>query len=497
MGSAGSSPAVRTIVLLVSMLALGACGRTDDPNRIDVSVIGDAPRLADPDRNDLTIGQSILMRETAMGLVSLDATGQVEPALAESWIVSDDGLSIIFRIQRAKWPNGDEVTGDEVAASLKRAMAGNSDNRLKPLLTAIDAVVGMTGRVVEIRLKTPRPFLLQLLAQPELGIRRNGTGAGPWRITGREGDALVLRPVAEPGDIVVEETAKDQRVVYLKGGRAALGIARFLQGESNIVLGGTFADWPTASIAGVNADRIHLDPVDGLFGLAIYPQSPFLKERGLRAALAMAIDREALVQAFGAPRWSTMQTLLPAQLDSGQPVSAADWTNSDLASRRVIARQRITAWKSARGALKPLRIALPKGPGARLLFVRIATDWQAIGVPAIAVSIGAKDADLRLIDEVAPNSSANWYLTRTGCEYGLVCNPVADLALKEARAAPSLGQRSAAIARADAAYAEHMAYIPLAKPLRWSLVSPALPRFRDNPFTAHPFMEMRPATRRD
>ena len=497
MGRVGSRPAVHTIIILASVLALGACGRTDDPNRIDVSVIGDPPRLADPDRNDLSIGQSILMRETGMGLVSLDATGQVEPALAESWIVSDDGRSIIFRIQRAKWPNGDEVTGDEVAASLKRAMAGNSDNRLKPLLTAIDAVVGMTGRVVEIRLKTPRPYLLQLLAQPELGIRRNGTGAGPWRITGRDGDALVLRPVAEPGDIAIEDKAKDRRVVYLKGGRAALGIARFLQGESNIVLGGTAADWPIARVAGVNADRIHLDPVDGLFGLAIYPQSPFLKERGLRAALAMAIDREALVQAFGAPRWSPMQTLLPAQLDSGQPVSAADWTGNDLTSRRSIARQRIAAWKNARGPLKPLRIALPKGPGTRLLFARITADWQAIGVPAVAVSIGAKDADLRLIDEVAPNSSANWYLTRTGCEYGLVCNPVADLALKEARAAPSLGQRSAAIARADAAYADHGAYIPLAKPMRWSLVSAALPRFRDNPFAAHPFIELRPATRRD
>lgn len=497
LGSAGSSPAVRTIIACGIALTLAACGKADDPNRVDISVIGDPPRLADPDRDDLTIGQSILMRETAMGLVSLDATGQVQPALAESWIVSDDGRSIIFRIQRAKWPNGQEVTGDDVAASLKRAISGNSDNRLKPLLTAIDAVVGMTGRVVEIRLKTPRPYLLQLLAQPELGIRKDGAGAGPWRITGRDGTALVLRPVPEPGNFADEERAKDERVVYLKGGRAALAVARFVQGESNLVLGGTAADWPIARVSGVNANRIHIDPAEGLFGLAIYPESAFLKERSLREALAMAIDRQALAQAFEAPRWSTIQTLLPAQLDSGQPVNGPDWASSDLTSRRATASQRINAWEGARGALKPLRVALPKGPGMRLLFARISADWRAIGVPAVAVSFGAEDADLRLIDEVAPNSSANWYLTRTGCDYGLVCNPTADFALKEARAAPSLGQRSAAIARADAAYAEHASYIPLAKPLRWSLVSQALPRFRDNPFAAHPFTELRPEIRRD
>ena len=181
--------------------------------------------------------RSIMMRETAMGLVAFDATGQIEPALAESWVVTDDGRSIVFRIQRLKWPDGREVTGRDVAASLNRAIAANSENRLKPLLGAIDAVVGMTGRVVEIRLKAPRPMMLQLLAQPELGIRRNGTGLGPWRIAERAGNALVLRPVADPMAAADEESAVDARHVHLKGGRASLAVARFINGTSDIVIG--------------------------------------------------------------------------------------------------------------------------------------------------------------------------------------------------------------------------------------------------------------------
>jgi oligopeptide transport system substrate-binding protein len=494
-GSAGSSPAVRTTIAAAILLSLGACSNSDDPNRIDVSIIGDAPQLGDPDRDALSITRAIMLRETAMGLVSFDASGQVQPALAESWILSDDGLSIIFRIHRVAWPNGSAITGDEVAASLKRAKATNSENQLKPLLTAVDAVVGMTGRVVEIRLKTPRPYLLQLLAQPELGIRRYGTGLGPWRIAGREGNALILRPAPDLAEAGLEGVPKDERVVYVKGGRAALAVARFMNARSNLVLGGTAADWPIVQVSGVQSARVRIDPTEGLFGLAVLPKIPFLKERGLREALA--IDRDGLVAAFKVPRWAIMQTLLPGQMDSGQPLEMPAWTDTTLAERQATARQRVAAWTAARGTVAPLRVALPPGPGMRLLFNRIAADWNAIGVPAVAVPFGDKNADLRLIDEVAPNTSANWYLTRTGCSYGLACSESGELALTEARTAPTLGQRSAAIARAEAIYTENAGYIPIAKPLRWSLVGQALTRYRDNSFAVHPFAELRPDVRDD
>lgn len=475
-----------------ALCVLSACAPADDPNRIDISVIGDPPRLSDPDRDALSNDRAVLMRETAMGLVALDASGQVEPALAESWIVTDDGRSIIFRIHRMTWPDGSEVTGDEVAASLKRAIGPGSENRLRPLLSSIDAVVGMTGRVVEVRLKVPRPYLLQLLAQPELGIRRDGAGLGPWRITGHDAGAMVLKPAPDLAASALEDAPKDERVIHLKGGRAALAIARFLDGGSDIVLGGTAADWPIVQIADVKSGTLRRDPVEGLFGLAIYPRTAFLKERALREALAMAIDRDGLIASFNVPRWTAIDRLLPGQMDSGQPAALPDWVGNQLADRQALARQRVSAWTAARGDLTPLRLALPRGPGMHLLYTRIAADWRAIGVPVVLVPFGDKDADLRLIDEVAPNTSANWYLTRAGCAYSLSCSESGDLSLKEARAAPTLGQRSAAIARADAATAANAGYIPIAKPLRWSLVSPVLTRYRDNAFGAHPFEELRP-----
>jgi oligopeptide transport system substrate-binding protein len=491
-GSAGSSPAIRTILGLALAVLTAACGPADDPNRVDISIIGAPPKLGDPDRETLDATRSTMLRETAMGLVRFDASGQIEPALAESWIVTDDGRSIIFRIHRMKWPDGSDVTGQDVAASLNRAIATNSENRLKPLLTAVEAVVGMTGRVVEIRLKTPRPYLLQLLAQPELGIRRNGTGLGPWRIRERAGNAFILRPAPDPYADAVEDAPEDKREIHVKGGRGALAVARFVNETSDLVMNGTAADWPYVVAAGLDdAQRLRRDPVEGLFGLAILPRATFLKERSLREAMAMAIDRPAIATALGVPRWPIMERLLPMMLDSGQAPAAPEWAASDMTERRNLAARRIASWEGARGPMAPVRVALPPGPGMRMLFARLSADWRRIGVPSVLVPYADDDADLRLIDEVAPNNSANWYLTRTGCGYGLACSPVGDTELTVARAAPSLGQRSAAIARADAAYAQAAGYIPIAKPLRWSLVSPVLTRYRDNGFGAHPFAELR------
>ena len=488
-----SSRHLKCCAAVIATLFIASCAPADDPNRIDISIIGGPPRLGDPDRETLDAARSLLLRETGMGLVAFDASGQIEPALAESWIVTDDGRSIVFRIQRLKWPDGRDVTGRDVAESLNRAIAANSENRLKPLLGAIDAVVGMTGRVVEIRLRTPRPVMLQLLAQPELGIRRNGTGLGPWRVAGRSGNALVLRPVADPmAGPSEDDAAVDARRVYLKGGRASLAVARFINGTSDLVLGGTVADWPyleAGKLAGTA--RLRRDPAEGLFGLAITSRAPFLKERTLREALAMAIDREGLARTLAIPRWTMMDRLLPAQMDSGQAPTLPNWADNNYVERVDLARRRISAWENARGQLAPVAIALPSGPGMEMLFARLRADFQRIGVPAERVPFNDETADLRLIDEVAPNNSANWYLTRTGCAYNLSCSPTGNFALLEARAAPSLGQRSAAIARADAAYAEHAGYIPIAKPLRWSLVSAKLTLYRDNSVAVHPFAQLR------
>jgi oligopeptide transport system substrate-binding protein len=477
----------QSALLFALALTLAGCNRRDNDPEIAVSLIGGSLRPADPDRRGLDESQRDVLRETAQGLVTLDAAGQVRPGLAESWIVTDDGLSLIFRLRHARWPDGSDVTAPQVAASLQRAVAPGSTNALKPLLMAVDTIVPMTGRIVEIRLHVPRPNMFQLLAQPELGIRREGQGAGPWHAELKRG-ALVLTPLPDP-DADADAPPPLVTQVTLRTESAGKAIARFQGGESTLVSGGTLADWPVAQASRERGVRI--DPAEGLFGIGVRPTVPMLRDVTIREALAMAVDRESLGAITGVPRWTVAQRLLPAQLDSARVPVEPNWGGVALEDRKRTARSRIAGWIATHGEPEPLKLALPTGPGAKLLLARLTVDFRAIGLRVQRVAWDAADADLVLIDEVSPNGSANWYLTRTGCEAGFACSDLAEQALQTARAAPTLVERARAIADADAAAAQASGYIPLSTPLRWSLVSNSLNGWRENGFAVHPLAELR------
>ncbi len=179
------SPPLLVLGLTVASLSLGGCGGgRDEVTR--VAVIGAKPRLVDTVEAPLSAGDALVRANVAQGLVRFDERGQVVPGLAERWNVSDDGLSYIFRLTTGEWPDGRRIKADEIARILARQLRPASTNPLKDTLGAVDEIVAMTDRVIEIRLAAPRPYLLQLLAQPEFGIVRASLGTGPFQPAAHE-----------------------------------------------------------------------------------------------------------------------------------------------------------------------------------------------------------------------------------------------------------------------------------------------------------------------
>src|SRR4029077_144585 len=125
-------------------------------------VIGAEPKLRDPFLGPLATSDAVLLQNVAQGLVRFDAGGNIMGGLAERWNVSDDGLSYIFRLASAQWPGGKKIKADQVAKILKHQLAAHSRNELKDSLGAVQDVVAMTDRVIEIQLVSPRPNLLSL-----------------------------------------------------------------------------------------------------------------------------------------------------------------------------------------------------------------------------------------------------------------------------------------------------------------------------------------------
>ncbi|HXH16537.1 MAG TPA: ABC transporter substrate-binding protein [Sphingomonas sp.] len=467
---------------------LSGCDRRPDTGAVVVSAIGAPPRVADASRVALDTPSRLMMDSTAQGLVRFDAAGQIEPGLAERWIVIDGGMSYIFRLREGDWGDGTPVTAEQVVAMLERQIGPNSRNPLAPFLTAIDEIVVMTPQVIEVRLSRPRPDLLKVFAQPELALLRlrPSGGSGPFRVA-RRGRAPLLRPAFDPGqaDPDDQREAQPEEDVRLIGERAARAIARFVNRDSDLVSGGSFVDWPLLATTEVPAATVRVDPAVGLFGLAIVRRDGFLADPLNRTAVAEAIDRTALTSAI-APAWDPADRILPDILDSAALPQVPAWTLLTQDERRVAARQRVAAWT---GGPIALRIAVPAGPGATVFYAQVAASLIAVGI--VPSRVGMDDAaDLKLVDAVAPYDSARWYLA-AAC---VVCGDAARAALEAAREAPTLVERGKRIAAADAAMNEDVAFIPLARPLRWSLVSPRLRQWQTNTRAWHPLNRLRADT---
>ena len=469
-------------LIAAPLLALLAAGCTEDPEGPPkVVVIGPPPKMTDTRSASLTPPDAVLLQNVAQGLVAMDGSGNVVAGLAERWNVSNDGLSYIFRIAPATWTDGSKVTAEQVARSLRRQLQGSSRNAMRDPLGAVSEIIAMTDRVIEIQLSAPRPNLLSLLAQPEMAIVRNGVGTGPFKLDGKsEAGALRLERTVE--NVETDETITEQ--VLLSGKPAGEAVADFIAGKADLVLGGTFADLPIARQVKAPRNALRFDPASGLFGLVPGGRGGRFATDEWRRLLGRAIDRNAFVAEVAVPGLAPRATLLEPGLDGIQAPAAPLWAAEPVADRRgVLAAE---ARRLIAGASEPpeVRILLPEGLGAELLLRQLERDWSYLGLK-VARAKNAQGADFVLVDEVAPSASPAWFARRFRCDLTPVCNPEVDELLKAARDAPVPAQRYALIGQAAALIDEGALFLPIAAPIRWSLVGQRIEAFAPNRFARH------------
>lgn len=482
---------LRPVRLSVAALALvpGGCFGADD-RPVEVAAIGPAAAAFVPGPR-LNPAAQLLRAATIEGLVGFDDQGRVAPALADRWIVTDDGLSFIFRLRDGNWADGSPITGETARAALLRTIAAQRGTPLGQDLSVIAEVRTMAGRVIEIRLSSRQPDMLQLLAQPELGLAHASRGAGPMRLR-REKDAALLRPIPPedrgmPQDERWTQRARRLELVSLP---AKTAIDRFAAGEVDVVLGGTLADFPRLDAAGVARGAIRLDPVAGMYGLAVAHEDGFLASPENREALAMALDREALAGSLNLSGWVITTRVVNPGLPGDNGTIGERWTGRTLEERRALAASRVAQWRAGGSAGVALRVALPSGPGADLLFARVEQDFKAIGITARRVALEA-EADLRLVDAVATHADPQWFFSRMSCtSQPAACNPAADRFAGEARAEPDPVKRAELVSQAEAQLTVANGYIPIGAPVRWALVGGSVTGFAPNRLAVHPLMSL-------
>jgi len=261
--------------------------------------------------------------------------------------------------------------------------------------------------------------------------------------------------------------------VTLRRGEASLVLARYVLGQTDLIEGGRFETFPLLDAAKINANEIQFDAVPGLFGLMVVQAGPFLADKDNRTAIAMAIDRPKLLTAFDIVAWRETVTLVPESLPNRADIARPDWAAPSMDQRRSMAAASIANWKRANGTIRPLRVALPRGYGSRIFFARLRADLAAVGIEIERVTAD-RPHDLRLIDLTAQQSSPSWYLDQLSCKFAAICSARADAIVAEARMTQDMAMRAQLLGQAEAEMQSTVGFIPIANPLRWSVVRPGL-----------------------
>lgn len=492
--------------LLVPLLAvlLAACGGDADESAatLRVEAIG-AP--GDPQGAP----QRLLAGATQTGLVSFNGAGEVVPGLASSWRVTADGRSIIFRLRAAKWSDGRPLRAADVVDSFRRLATGKGPPTRQLLAPIAGAPAVLAGRapaaklgisapldtVVEVRLTAPAPALLGVLALPEMAVTRPGKAAptiGPFRIAERSGALARLKP---DRDWFGHAEVRLGEIVLRTESEPVAAMARLTRDAADIVTGGGVAGLGDART--LPAPRmLRIEPVWGVYGYAVGVRSGPLADVRVRRALAMAIDRTALLaQPFAVPAMAPMLGVLPPTLPGAASI-LPDWAALDLPARRAEAARLLAEAGYGPEAPLALTVSLPPGREHGAILAAVAADWAPLGVTVTAnvrsmaghaSQLGGR-FELALVERRVPVASPAAMLLPLRCGFaaGGYCSPEADAAIRAAQLGPDAAARSAGLAQAQALLVADMPLIPLFTPVRWSLVNPRVVGWTDNPAGQHP-----------
>lgn len=163
-GSNGSSAAPTSdghVLNVAKLLELQAC----DPHKVNDGMSNE------------------LLTAVFDGLYTLDENGELDPLMAESYEVSEDGLTYTFHLRDAKWSNGDPVTANDFVFSWQRLVdpdtaAKNSNEAVAAGIKNANAIVNgemdpselgvkaIDEKTLQVELEAIVPYFLATLVRP-------------------------------------------------------------------------------------------------------------------------------------------------------------------------------------------------------------------------------------------------------------------------------------------------------------------------------------------
>jgi dipeptide transport system substrate-binding protein len=340
-------------------------------------------------------------------------TTNIEPGLAESWEVSDDGLEYTFHLRRGvKWQTTEaftptrEFNADDVVFSFMRqwdknhpyhAVSGGAYEYFNGMSMPdlIKDIVKVDDYTVKFVLNRPEAPMIANLAMDFASIlsaeyadkmSAAGTpervdlepvGTGPFQLQAYQKDA-VIRFQAHP-DYWRGKAAIDN-LIFAITPDASVRYQKLKAGECHVMPYPNPADLEAMA----KDEDINLMQQEGLnVGYLAYntQQAPY-DNPAVRKALNMAINKNAIIDAVFQGAGKVAKNPIPPTIWSYNETTVDDAYNPD-AAKALLAEAGVTNLKAKIWAMPVQR---PYNPNARRMAELIQNDWAQIGVDAEIVS---------------------------------------------------------------------------------------------------------------
>ena len=291
-----------TVVTLFTVASTVASTVAAQAQRAD-AIIGlqlEPPHL-DPTSAAAGAIDQVLYANVFEGLTRFGPDGSVQPGLAASWAISDDGLSYTFQLREGvTFHDGTTFEASDVVFSLDRARAEDSTNAQKALFAGIESVEALGDSSVRIDLAAPQGnFLFNLawgdavmVAPESIGdIKNLPIGTGAFRFEQwRRGDQISLSRNADYWG----EPASLEAATFKFISEPTAAYAAMLAGDID-----AFYSYPAPE----NLAQFERDPrftvlsgnTEGETILAMNNQQAPFDDIRVRKAVSHAIDRQAII----------------------------------------------------------------------------------------------------------------------------------------------------------------------------------------------------------
>jgi peptide/nickel transport system substrate-binding protein len=286
--------------MIVGLCLMTSCQTNGPSDNELVIAVETAPLTFDPrgPTNAVTARIQQLLFNT---LVGKDDRFEIVPELAERWEVAKDGMTYTFHLRRGvRFHDGRELRAQDVAYTFQTLLAPDFDSPKRAALAKLERVEAVATDTVVFRCREPyRGLLVDLIA---IGIIPEGTGtsvathpvgSGPFRFESyRENQEIRLARFAD----AFQGAPRIERLI-IKIIRDPTTLALELQGGTvhfalNVQLSPDFI----ADQAERGPLKVIIREGAALEYLGVNTTDPVLKDRRVRQALALALDRPAIIQ---------------------------------------------------------------------------------------------------------------------------------------------------------------------------------------------------------